>query len=186
MKLSKIFLTTVLAMAFAINLSAQDKKVFKYVGSKSCKMCHTTKKQGQMYKIWQKSKHAQAYEVLASEKALAIAKERGIENPQKSGECLQCHVTAYGVEAERLGPKFKIEEGVGCEACHGPGSAYKPKKVMKAITAGKIDPASVGLVKPTEETCKKCHNEKSPTFKGFDFEEMYKKIEHKKPAASKS
>jgi len=44
-----------------------------------------------------------------------------------------------------------------------------------------IKPESVGLVIPTEETCKRCHNEKGPSFKGFNFKEMFAKIEHAKP-----
>ncbi len=181
---------TVLVLAFVIALpvfAQEDKKqedkkaVFKYLGSGSCKACHMTKKSGAAYKIWQTSKHVQAYEALASEEAKAIAKERSIADPQKSEECLSCHVTAFGVEATRLGPKYKMEDGVGCEACHGPGSEYKSKKVMEGITAGTIDPASVGLIKSKEEDCQGCHNEKSPTFKEFDFEKMYAKIAHNIP-----
>ncbi|RMD98089.1 MAG: cytochrome C554, partial [Calditrichaeota bacterium] len=118
---------------------------------------------------------------LATEKAKAIAKKKGIKDPQKADECLSCHVTAHGVSAKLIGPKFKIEDGVGCESCHGPGSAYKSKKVMTAVYKGKTDPATVGLIKPTEKTCLQCHNKKSPTFKGFDFKKMFKQIEHPVP-----
>lgn len=41
-----------------------------------------------------------------------------------------------------------------------------------------------GLLIPDEETCKACHNENSPTFQGFDFEEDWKKIEHHTPEVS--
>ena len=40
-----------------------------------------------------------------------------------------------------------------------------------------------GLVIPTEETCTVCHNDGSPTFKGFDFAEYSAKIAHPNPAA---
>jgi hypothetical protein len=36
-----------------------------------------------------------------------------------------------------------------------------------------------GLVEPNEAVCKKCHNEKSPTFKGFNYKEAVGKINHK-------
>jgi hypothetical protein len=52
---------------------------------------------------------------------------------------------------------------------------------MKAIFAGEVDPASVGLLAVTEESCTGCHNEKSPGFKGFNFEEMSAKIAHPYP-----
>ena len=34
-----------------------------------------------------------------------------------------------------------------------------------------------------EELCKKCHNEESPTFKGFKLDEMWAKIKHDIPAS---
>ena len=35
------------------------------------------------------------------------------------------------VDKALLGEKFKIEDGVQCETCHGAGSNYKSLKVMK-------------------------------------------------------
>ena len=52
---------------------------------------------------------------------------------------------------------------------------------MKAIAAGTQDRHAVGLVKPTAEVCQRCHNEESPTFKEFKFEEMVAKIAHPNP-----
>lgn len=88
---------------------------------------------------------------------------------------------AYEVDAKPKGPKHKMEDGVGCESCHGPGSAYKSRKIMKAISEGTEDGAKYGLVTPTEETCVECHNKKSPTYKDFKFEEMAAKIAHPVP-----
>lgn len=171
-----------LAVTFVFaSASFAQQKSFTFEGSASCKKCHFTKKSGAAFKVWEGTKHAKAFETLASEKALAIAKEKGIADPQKAGECLQCHVTAHGVDKKLLGAKFSMTEGVGCEACHGAGSAYSDKEVKEAIAAGKTDPASVGLHKPTEADCKKCHNEKSPTFAGFDFKKMAEQIAHPTP-----
>ena len=39
-----------------------------------------------------------------------------------------------------------------------------------------------GLIIPDEALCKTCHNEKSPTFKGFNYAEMNAKIAHPNPA----
>lgn len=163
---------------------AQEQKPAIYEGAASCKKCHLTQKSGAAYKIWQGTKHAQAYQTLASPAALEIGKKLGIAEPQKSEKCLQCHVTAFGVDANRLGAKFSIEEGVGCEACHGPGSEYDAKTVMEGITNGSVKAASVGLIKPTEKDCVKCHNEKSPSYKPFNFEKMAKEIAHPRPKAN--
>jgi hypothetical protein len=163
--------------------SAQEKKAeFKYVGVAGCKMCHTTPASGAAHKIWMESKHAKAFEVLATPAALEIAKAKGIADPQKADACLKCHVTAHSVPATRLETTFKPHvDGIGCESCHGPGSGYKSMTVMKALNAGTTKPEDVGLLKPTEKTCVACHNAESPTFKEFKFTEYYAKIAHPTP-----
>jgi hypothetical protein len=159
---------------------AQEKPVYNYIGVDGCKMCHKMKKTGDQYDKWLNSAHAKAYEVLASDEAKAVATKAGVEgNPQEADQCLSCHVTAHGVDAARLDKKYKVEDGVGCESCHGPGSAYKSKKVMEDQTAA----VAAGLIVPTEETCKTCHNEKSPTYKEFDFAKAKAQIAHPVPKA---
>jgi hypothetical protein len=73
---------------------------------------------------------------------------------------------------------------VGCESCHGPGSLYRKVTIMSK-SKYKTDPEGqrklaieAGLLIPDEATCTKCHNEKSPTFKGFNHEEYLAKIKH--------
>lgn len=172
---------TVLMLSVLTGSSAAAEKQREFVGAGKCKTCHKTATQGEQYVIWEKSAHAKAYATLATDEAKAIAKERGIADPQKADECLQCHVTGHGVAAEFLGTKYDMTEGVTCESCHGAGGDYYKKSTMKAITAGTQDRAEVGLVKPDEKVCVTCHNEKSPNFKGFNFEEMAKKIAHPMP-----
>lgn len=153
------------------------------VGVKKCKTCHKKEEDGDQYGKWMATSHAKAYETLAGEEAMTIAKAKGIDNPQTSNECLQCHVTAFPVMADIANQKITLEEGVSCESCHGAGGDYYKKTTMEAITAGELDGATVGLIQPDEASCTKCHNDKSPTFKGFNFEEMVKKVTHPKPAA---
>ncbi len=74
-------------------------------------------------------------------------------------------------------------QSVGCESCHGAGSAYKSSSTMKSIYANEIDGKTVGLHTINKETCIACHNEKSPTFKPFNFEERVKVIAHPIPAS---
>ncbi len=71
-----------------------------------------------------------------------------------------------------------IEEGVSCESCHGPGSAYKKMKIMKDHEKSLAN----GLIVPTEKVCKTCHNEKNPFHKPFDFKKMVAKVQHPVPA----
>ncbi len=162
------------------NLLAADAQ---YVGAAKCKMCHMSKARGDQWGVWQKSKHAGAYNVLATDAAKEVAKKAGIEgNPQESAKCLKCHVTAYDAPASAKAATLTLEEGVGCEACHGPGSLYKSMKVMKDLTAGTQDAKAVSYQKGEEATCKKCHNETSPTFKSFNYAEAQKLIAHPVPA----
>ncbi len=176
-----VFLTAITIILFSINNYAQDAGKYKYTGSKKCKACHSSPKSGAQFKQWESTKHAQAYQTLASEEAKKIATEKGIADPQKDAQCLKCHVTAYGVDASMLDKGYNMEEGVGCESCHGAGEGYWKKKDMEDISKGVVDGATLGLFKPSEELCVKCHNEESPTFKEFNYEEMYKMINHQIP-----
>lgn len=152
-----------------------------YVGTKMCGMCHKKAETGDQLGVWSKGPHAKAFETLGTEQAKEIAKAKGIDDPQKSGACLRCHATAYHFTDKLATDKVKVEDGVSCESCHGPGKKYMPKAIMedraKAIAAGMIYPAT--------QTCTKCHNENSPTFKGFDEKTFAERIAHPNPAARK-
>jgi hypothetical protein len=148
-----------------------------FVGAEKCKMCHNSASKGAQFTKWSESAHAKAYVTLASEESKKIAAAKGIADPQKADECLRCHVTGHGAPAAKLTDKYKKEDGVGCESCHGPGGDYWKMETMK----DKAKAVAAGLVLPTEETCKGCHNAESPVFKGFDFAAMSAKIAHPNP-----
>ncbi len=156
----------------------EETDAHNYIGVKKCGMCHRSEKKGNQLAMWEKSAHAKAFETLKSEKAIAYARERGIETPHQSDACLKCHVTGHGEPAERFETGFVKEQGVQCESCHGAGSDYKGMGVMKDREAA----VAAGLVIPTAETCVACHNEESPGFKGFDYEEYLAKIAHPNPS----
>jgi hypothetical protein len=153
----------------------------KFVGAGQCKMCHQGEKKGSQFQIWEKSKHAGAYKTLESAEAKAIGEKKGLKkSPAESTECLTCHVGATA-DAAQLDKKFDMKQGVQCEACHGAGSEYKAMPVMKdkakALAAGLVDAGAMGA-----KLCTKCHNDNSPTFKGFKYEEMWAKVKHPAPA----
>lgn len=168
-----------IAVAFVASMAAPALAEHAYVGVDGCKMCHKKEATGDQFGKWSAGPHAGAYATLGTDAAKAAAAKAGIEgNPQEAAECLSCHVTAAGVDAAMLGSKYKLEDGVGCESCHGAGDGYKAMKVMKDHDAA----VAAGLVVPTEETCTACHNEKSPTFAGFDFAEYSAKVAHPNPS----
>jgi hypothetical protein len=158
---------------------APVKAAHKYVGVTKCKMCHNSAAKGEQYKKWSESKHAKAFETLATLAADSVAKKLGIEKAQTSEKCLVCHVTGYGAPAADKATTYNQTEGVGCEACHGAGSDYMAMSVMKDKTAA----MAAGLVMPNEKTCVTCHNDKSPTYKTFVFAEFEKVIAHPMPKA---
>ena len=177
-KLFYFVLAIVILTAFTLPLIAGDAQ---YVGATKCKMCHLTTKKGAQFKKWQTGPHAKAFETLANVEAKEIATKMGIEDPQKSDKCLKCHVTAHGVPATAKAASFKVEEGIGCESCHGPGSEYKSMKVMKELAAGTQDAKAVSYIAGSKETCVKCHNDESPTYKPFDANKKWEEIAHPVP-----
>ncbi|MEN3038941.1 MAG: cytochrome c family protein [Candidatus Kryptonium sp.] len=165
-------------------LFSQGTPKFKYVGVSVCAPCHRGEKKGKMFEIWQASKHAKAYETLKSEESKKIAQQKGIKvPPHEAPECLKCHVTGYDAPKEAFLERFKIEEGVQCEACHGPGSEYKALKIMQSREESIKNGLILVLVADgsAEKQCRTCHNEESPTFKGFNFKEAWAQIAHPLP-----
>jgi hypothetical protein len=179
MRFIKYFL---IVLILPVSILSQTTHTF--IGAESCGICHKTEKQGNQLSIWKNSQHAKAFETLKTEKADQIAAKKGFKKAAaKTWECLKCHVTGYNLDATQLGKKFKVEDGVQCETCHGAGSDYKDMKVMKnkelAVKNGLIVHENI------EEFCKSCHNPESPTFVKMDFNEAWKKIAHNIPAAKK-
>ena len=145
---------------------------FSYVGAQKCKTCHRSEKRGKQYILWENSRHSKSYEVLFSDSALEEAKKQKLEkHPSESPKCLKCHAPLYEKALE-----FK-SEGVTCEICHGPGSAYKKVKIMKnreeAEKNGLITYDSAEAIKTK---CLKCHGAET-----FDFDASWEKIKHPIP-----
>lgn len=167
----------IVSFVIPTNLFAQP---YGYEGTQVCGMCHKSEKAGQQLKIWQESQHAKAYKTLQTPEADKIAAEKGFKTKAaETKECLKCHASGYDVDKSLIGAKFKVEEGVQCETCHGAGSAYKAMAVMK----NRDEAVKKGLIvyDNKEKFCTGCHNAESPTFKEFKFDEMWNKIKHYVP-----
>jgi hypothetical protein len=177
----------IVAIGFGLAAGVADAagKEPQYVGAKKCKTCHKKELIGNQYGAWEEAKHSKAFETLKGEKALELAKAKGLTGPpHEAAECLKCHATAYGEDPSKFAKKpLAPEDGVQCESCHGPGSLYKKKKTMadrdKSMAAGMWEPGK------DEKICLSCHNDESPSWdpaEGFDFEKRKEEIAHPIPA----
>ena len=186
MKKTKFF-TVLLAAAFVASMAAysfifpeQPSDAPKYVGAEKCAgACHKSESQGKQLEIWKGTKHSKAYETLTTPEADKLAKEKGFTTAAvETPACLKCHTVQ--ADASAFTETFNIKDGVQCETCHGAGSEYKTISIMK----DKQKAMDNGLIIHTEKEkfCTQCHNSESPTFKSFDYDTYWAKIQHMRPA----
>jgi len=76
------------------------------------------------YSTWiVKDKHSHAYQALTGDVGERIARILKLNaKAEESPKCLTCH--ALYTAPEQRGRAFEISEGVSCENCHGPASAW--------------------------------------------------------------
>jgi cytochrome c554/c'-like protein len=148
--------------------AAETAEQSKYTGPGSCSSpsCHggvqardqTTVLQNE-YSTWVvRDKHAHAYENLTNPVGTRIAKIMGLPSPDTAPRCLACH--ALDVPADQRARTFDLTDGVGCENCHGPASAWlgphttRGWKYEKSLELGLYDTRD--LLKRSEK-CLTCH-----------------------------
>lgn len=104
-------------------VTAARKDTPHYVGSDACRACHP-----QTWVTWARSRHGLAYQRLETHWALALAHFRprfqDVTDPAADGRCRQCHITGAQDPPRVAAASWDQGEGVGCEACHGPGSQH--------------------------------------------------------------
>jgi len=120
-------LTSAAERASASAASAASANVHVGVASCSGSTCHgRSEPTGKIVRQdeimhWQDSSspsgaHSRAFAVLGSPRGQAIAAKLGAGPATSAGECLGCHADpAYAGK----GPRWHVEDGVGCEGCHG-------------------------------------------------------------------
>jgi len=142
--------------------------VAKYLGPGSCAAaaCHgaiapqkTSTVNQNEYSIWVvQDRHASAFRVLQNPVSQRMGKLLGIGKPEQSPKCLICH--ALYVPGAEKGRKIDLSDGVSCENCHGPSSAWLGSHTTKGWTRQKS--VNLGMVnnwdvvKRTEQ-CVTCH-----------------------------
>jgi hypothetical protein len=122
-------------MAYASNNVPEGAK---YVGVAKCRLCHL-----EQYNTWKETKHATAFSAL--------------EGPEvKDADCVKCHTVGYGKPGGFVDHETTAAmENVGCEDCHGPGSAHVENAAKNLGTEG---PWEKMINKVPDNTCVGCHN----------------------------
>lgn len=98
-----------------------------YAGSESCRSCHKN-----ILDVWSHTRHAQAFS--------SPIFQRDWSAEGSNVTCLECHTTGYNPTNGKY-----AEEGIGCEACHGPFQPNHPQQAMS--------------VTPDAELCATCHKQ---------------------------
>lgn len=148
----------------------------QYIGQEKCTFCHV--KADETAGTWVILKHVNSFSILKTDLAKKFSKD-----PVHDEKCLECHSTGLNAPGgyKMDDPASKKLEGVQCEMCHGWGYSYvetMAKAKVLDVYGVKDDCVRHGLVLPTEQTCRKCHNERCPVFTGFDFEASLKQLQH--------
>jgi hypothetical protein len=166
-----IGVATVGALALALTPVPKERT---HVGASACKLCHKAELQGRQFVIWEGSPHAKSFASLSTPRAAEIGKEMGVADTRTSAQCLGCHAPL----AAKV-PDLK-EEGVTCEVCHGPGSAYRKLSLMqdraKAVENGLV---LYGDASSIQAHCLECHQ--SAHGVAFDFRKAWDAVKHPIP-----
>ena len=85
------------------------------------------------YVTWTRlDKHARAYSILFSAQSKKIAKNLGIKSAHEERLCVDCH--AHAPPPALRGERFRVDDGVSCEGCHGPAQRWLPAHVERGAT----------------------------------------------------
>lgn len=138
----------------------------RYVGTQRCGECHPS-----ALAAWRDSKHGHAWQTLV----LAERDDKRYGWPVTAyPDCVACHSTGYGEQSGfRDADTTSHLAAVGCESCHGPGSAHADS-AAGAVKMGRVGNGLAPLV------CIRCHDfEQSP---GFDYGTRWAQILHGREA----
>jgi hypothetical protein len=124
-----LFVVAICAPAAVVAGPPESKDAeFKYMGAATCASsnCHggtsprnSTNVLQNEFVTWQRhDRHSMAQAILENEDSKRIALLLGINNAATEPLCLKCHATFVENPALR-GEKYRVEDGVSCESCHG-------------------------------------------------------------------
>jgi len=158
-----------LVFMIVIALPAFTQQPNLYVGVASCANsgCHgsthplnaTRILQNEYYTWLNSDRHAQAYNVLFNDRSARIVRNMRLrKKAYEESLCLDCHST--NVPAKLISGHIDPEDGVQCEACHGPASGWRDEHSQpgwthqQSLERGMIDQRDVA---GRAHRCGQCH-----------------------------
>ncbi|KLI64491.1 multiheme c-type cytochrome [Aurantiacibacter marinus] len=162
-------LTLTLGLTAGEPLNAQGSYSFTGVASCAGSTCHgRSEGNGAIVRqdeiaTWQSPSavsgaHSRAYAILGSRRSRQIAGTLGLGDPQSAQSCLGCHST-FAPASER-GPRFRLDDGVGCESCHGASIGWLSSHYeVRGTHPANVRNGLVPLEQPTTRArvCLDCH-----------------------------
>lgn len=124
-----------------------------YAGSESCLDCHAA-----AARVWKESGHGRAF-------ASLVARDSDADPA-----CIGCHTVGFGNP-----DGYRREYGrtrlvdVGCESCHGPGSAHVSERRAGGKPSFRFRPLGAG-------DCRQCHH--GEFSRPFDWERFWPQVRH--------
>ncbi len=164
-----ILAATLLCSLAALSTAKDSSEPVKYIGPGSCAAtsCHGSVKPVAGSRILQneystwilQDKHSRAFQALTGDVGERMARILKLgAKAEEAQKCLACH--ALYISAEQRGRAFETSEGVSCENCHGPASAWLGPHTTrdwpheKSVAMGMHDTRNV--IHRTEK-CLECH-----------------------------
>ncbi|HET7710330.1 MAG TPA: multiheme c-type cytochrome, partial [Thermoanaerobaculia bacterium] len=149
--------------------AAQAHRPGTYAGVASCinSGCHGSTQPLQATRVLQneyftwlnRDPHSQAYNVLFNAKSARIARNMRLRrSAYQETLCLDCHST--NVPANAVSGRIDLEDGVQCEACHGPAGGWRSEHAQsgwthqQSVARGAID---LRNVQTRARVCLACH-----------------------------
>jgi Cytochrome c554 and c-prime len=141
----------------------------RYVGVATCVSsgCHGSTQplnasrilQNEYYTWLNHDRHANTYNILFNAASARIAKNMRLKKPANEEKiCLDCHTT--NVAASQVEGQIDREDGVQCEACHGPASGWRAEHTEEGWThAQSVGRGMIDLddLRVRAHLCHRCH-----------------------------
>lgn len=155
---------TTLAACLALLVLSSAYASSNYLGVESCasSLCHGAKSAQDNRQVAQNEyttwfrfdKHSRSIQTLRSPAAMNITRTLGQPSPWENQSCLACH--SSHVANDRQASTFSNDDGISCEACHGPAENWVGTHHLG--TKGAQQPLPLWQPEQQASICLSCHS----------------------------